>query len=500
MKKRLCLLLAAVCALTLSGCIDRPEPEQPNTDPEPPVVSEPDTEATQSLRRFALAYSHDDTLNPFAAATEVNCQLTSLLYEGLTALDAAMEPQPLLAAAVEQTDPTHLTVTLRSGAVFSDGSAVTPADVTASFEAAKQSARYGALLQNVTAVREEQGNLRFTLTSADPNAAACLTFPIVKANTLTEEPARGPLGSGVYRIKATDTGAKLVRNKRNKAKPTYETVTLRHLPNTAARQYALASGDITYYFDDLSEGTNPRITGASRPIEMNALLYLGVNGTKGKLSDPTVRQALSALLDRTAVATEVYAGLATATVQPFHPSWGAMNKLTVPAGRDLDGALTRLDEAGCKAEGGPRLELELLYSTERGDRARVADLIRTQLEGGGIAVTLTPLTEAELRDRLKSGKFDLYLGELRLTADHSLRPWLAGGDASYGIPRSDGAAAAYRDYLSGTAALAEFLTAFGEDLPYIPVCWRSGLAAYDRGITTVTPTAYDPYGGLAGWK
>ena len=499
MKKRLCLLLAAVCAVTLSGCGDLSEPIIPDTDTEP-TTTQTEGETPQQTHRFALAYSHDDTLDPFAAKTEVNCQLTGLLYEGLTVLDETMTPQPLLAASVEQTDLTQLTVTLRSDAVFSDGSAVTPADVTASYEAAKKSSRYEVLLQNVTAVRAEKEGIRFTLKAADPNAAACLTFPIVKAGTLTEEPARGPIGSGVYQIKATDSGAALTRNKRNKAKPTHTTILLRHLPNTAARQYALASGDISYYFDDLSEGSNPRISGASRPVEMNALLYLGVNGTKGKTATPAVRQALSSLLDRSAIATEVYGGRATATVQPFHPAWGAMKGLTVPAQRNVDSALTLLDEAGCKAAGSPRLELELIYCTERTDRADVAELIRTQLEVGGIAVTLTPLSEEEMRERLKKGTYDLYLGEIRLTADHSLRPLLEGGDASFGIARSGAAAQSYRRYLDGTATLAEFLTAFGEDMPYLPLCWRGGLAAYHRGITTVSPTAYDPYSGLAGWK
>ena len=62
------------------------------------------------------------------------------------------------------------------------------------------------------------------------------------------------------------------------------------------------------------------------------------------------------------------------------------------------------------------------------------------------------------------------------------------------------AAKAYRQYLSGDATIEEFLTAFAEDMPYIPLCWRSGLAAYDRGLTALTPTGYDPYAGFAGWK
>jgi hypothetical protein len=47
--------------------------------------------------------------------------------------------------------------------------------------------------------------------------------------------------------------------------------------------------------------------------------------------------------------------------------------------------------------------------------------------------------------------------------------------------------------------LQEFVTAFGEDMPYIPLCWRCGFAAYDRRLDTVTPHGYAPYFGLADW-
>ena len=117
-----------------------------------------------------------------------------------------------------------------------------------------------------------------------------------------------------------------------------------------------------------------------------------------------------------------------------------------------------------------------------------------------MAITPVPLAEADYRKRLAAGQYDLYIGEIRLTADMSLRPLLMGGSASYGISRSGAAAVAYGQYLSGTADLETFSTAFAADLPYIPLCWRHGLAAYDRRLTTVTPSGYDPYSGFAAWQ
>ena len=110
-----------------------------------------------------------------------------------------------------------------------------------------------------------------------------------------------------------------------------------------------------------------------------------------------------------------------------------------------------------------------------------------------------PLTEEEYLKRLKTGKYDLYVAEIRLTADQSLRPLLKGGEASYGVDAKGDAATAYGQYLAGDGTLKEFVTAFSKDMPYIPVCWRDGLAAYNRRLSAVSPIGYNPYAGFADW-
>lgn len=70
----------------------------------------------------------------------------------------------------------------------------------------------------------------------------------------------------------------------------------------------------------------------------------------------------------------------------------------------------------------------------------------------------------------------------------NLRPLLAGGSASYGIQAAGAGAAAYGQYLAGGKTLAEFVEAFVQDVPYIPLCWRKGLAAYSRTMSHITRT------------
>ena len=490
-RRLLCVFLAVACALTCFGC-------SADTTVSDPVSSAPETALPQeSPKAFALPYSKEDTLNPYAATTEANAFLAGLLYDSLTVIDGAFMPQLSLAASVTLTDATHLTVTLRQSATFSDGTAVTAADVKASFDTARKSKQYKEQLKNITAaaVDRKSGAIVFALAKGDPNAAACLSFPILKAGKNTTAAGEAPLGGGLYVYTVGDNGATLTANPHYGKTPRYATVTLRHLPNADSMYYGLASGSITYYYDDLNVGDTPRVSGASAKVDMNALVYLGIHSTRTALSDPTVRKALNLLINRTALASSAYAGWALPATLPVHPHWGTVKDAeSLFGGQDLSTALELLDTAGQK-----KLKLEMIYSTDSQNRGTLVDMVRTQLESAGIQVTAVPLPYAEYLSRLQNGQYDLYIGEIRLTANMDLSP-LFGGAARYGIATDGATAQAYANYRAGEGTLQEFFAAFGEELPYIPLVWRCGLAGHDRRMQTVTPNGYDPYYGFAEWQ
>ncbi len=494
MRRRLCLCLAAVCLLSCVGCADgAPVSSDPASSNEvtgiPPSV----------LQHLSLAYSADDTLNPFAAATEVNLRLANLLFESLTVMAEDMTPRPCLASAVDTPDPTHLVASLREGAVFSDGTPVRAADAVASFQQAKGSKNYSALLANVVSAKGDEAarTVTFTLAAPDRQAAACLTFPVVKADSLTKDKAAAPVGSGLYTLQGDQSGHRLQPNPHATTPPHFQTVLLRHLPNTDSLYYGLSAGNISYYFNDLSGDSIPRVSGAHKAVDMPALFYLGVNTWRGALAQPPVRQALSLLLDRPAIANAACAGWAEGSTLPLHPRFGPVAQLKLPAVvRDLEGATQRLTAT----LGNTPLTLELIYHKDNAVREAAAQQICQQAQGAGVTIKPVALAEGAYRSRLQGGQYDLYLGEIRLTADMSLRPLLAGGAASYGINASGPAAVAYRQYTAGDLDAENFLRIFSEDLPFIPLCWRRGFAAYDRRLTAVTPTAYDAYAGLAGWQ
>ena len=445
---------------------------------------------------FALPYSSMDTLNPFTAKTQNNLALCSLLFDGLTVIDNAFTPQLRLASAVDSTQPLVLTATLRADAKFSDGSNVKPEDVAASFALAKKSPHYKVLLANVKSAQKSGANaVVFALASPDPNASACLSFPVMKSGT-----DAAPVGSGRYAlVKSKDPT--LQANRYHGTKASISSVRLLDVSDSKALLYSLESGNISYYYTALSDGAIPNTTQASMNVPLNSLVFLGVNGSDSALSGVAVRTALSLAVSRKEIAASAFAGRATAAVSPFHPQWAAASAIkNYEISENITAAVAQLQQAGYNNTHKKKLACELLITEGNSFRKATADLLVVQLAKAGITCTVTSLPFADYTTRLKKGEFDLYLGEVRLPANMSLSSFFsAGGAAAYGI-KSGSATAAYQKYLSGESTLADFCTAFAADMPYIPLCWRQGMAAHGRSLTGITPTGFDIYYGLETWK
>lgn len=491
------LLLALVC---FSACT---APTAPTPDPSEPVAP-PTQPATPAETVFTLAYSRSDSLNPFLMTSHVNRQLCELLYEGLIVLDASMRPQNALAQRV-QTAGTTLSATLRENAVFSDGSAVTVADVIASFEAAKGSDAYAALLDGVSSATADPTDPRtviFALRAPDPYADACLTFPVVR---VLEDGA--VLGSGRY---VFDNAPRLTANP-HAASGVVTEIRLLDLVDDDSIAKGLELGNITYFYSNLADGVIPRVTNATAAVPMNCLVFLGANAARDALADSGVRQAVSLALDRTAVAESAFAGYALPASTTLHPQFVAGETITaLSAKADTEAAKAALVAAGYTVPGAAdttatgdakQLSLTLLVNGDNGFKCAMALQVKEQLEAVGIAVTVTELDFADYQVAVRRGRYDLYIGEVQLCENMDLSPLLTrGGAAFYGTSARSAAVSAYAAFREGALSLTAFTAAFAAELPYIPVCWRSGMAAYDRALTNVSPSAFRVYAGLENWK
>lgn len=498
-RRRLALFAALLSAVIfLSACTaptaptpDSSEPVAPPTPPTPPAETV-----------FTLAYSRSDSLNPFLMTTQVNRQLGELLYEGLTTLDASLHAQQALAADVRVSETT-VTATLRDDAVFSDGSAVTAADVLASFEAAKACDTYTALLDGVSEAEVSEDapkTVVFTLKAPDPYAAACLIFPVVRVK---EDGT--VLGSGRYVFDATP---RLTANPQRETGATTE-IRLLDLVDDESIAKGLELGNISYFYTHLADGTIPRVTSATTTVPTNSLVFLGANASRETMAKAEVRRAVSQALDRTALAAQAFAGYAQPALTTLPPAFVANESVTtLAATSQVDAAKTALAAVGYTVPGveppetgkEKRLSLTLLVNSDNGFKSALATQIKDQLEAVGVTVTVVDLPFKDYTVALRRGRYDLYIGELRLCANMDLSPLLKkGGTAFYGTSTRNGAVSAYAAFREGETTLTTFSAVFSEELPYIPVCWRHGMAAYDRSLTNVFPAAFSVYAGLENW-
>lgn len=495
MTRRLTALLLALLLL-FAGCTDTiPLPDTPDSDD---TATDGGTDTPAHTVAAALCWSAADTLHPYKAVTRVNRELTPLLYEGLTTVGADWTASVELAATVEQTDATHLKVTLRQNARFSDGSAVTAADIQQSLELARKSGAYKTLVANIRSIDDD---LTVTLTAADTvNAAAALAFPIVRESGDTA------LGTGLYRYDSQTGG--LTANAYYPTQPATAAWALKDITERRDMRYALSAGHIALYTTDMTDSDVPSITGNVRQttVTTNHLIYLGVSSKK-EFADATFRAGLSLALDRNAICTNAFASYATPATTPFIPTWKPAAGLSGGANTEnIEQTIEKWKEIGYNvldresgSAGGKALPAaELLVCKSNAFHLSAATLIAEQLGRAGLSVTVTALTESDYRKRINSGKFDLYLGEVRLSDDLSLRPWLtAGGTASAGVQAT--AMESYAACLAGNLTLEEFNRTFTESWPFIPVAWRVGAAVCASSLKGVSLSGADFYNGIQNW-
>lgn len=494
MTRRLCAVLLVI-VLLLCGC------NETVPSPKPPAGDTPTTDGNTAKPEHpvaaALCWSAGDTLHPYKAVTRVNRELTPLLYEGLTTVAADWSVKAELAGTVEQTDATHLKVTLRQNARFSDGTAVTADDVRHSLALAKASAAFKTLVANIKTIDDE---LCVTLATADTiNAAATLSFPVVRETDGTA------IGTGLYQYDSK-TG-RLIANPHHPTKPATAAWTLENITERKNMRYALSAGNVALYTTDMTDSEVPSITGNVRQttVTMNHLIYLGVSSKKD-FANETFRAGLSLALDRNVLCANAFASYATPATTPFMPGWKPAAGLTGGANTEnIEQTIEKWKEIGYNVlDNGLNSAkkslpaTELLVCKENAFHVSAATLIAEQLGRAGLTVTVAAVSESDYRSRVSSGRFDLYLGEVRLSDDLSLRPWLtAGGAAKAGVPAA--AMQAYASYLAGDTSAEEFNRTFTESWPFIPVAWRVGAAVCASSLQGVAPGGADFYNSIQSW-
>lgn len=549
-KKILCVFFAVVF---LFACACGKSPDDTNS-----ITSSGSTD-TILEKAFSLLYCSSDPLNPYTAASLVNRQLSSLIFDPLVRMTPEFQPEYILAKNIEPNGKTAV-ITLKT-VFFSDGSQLTADDVVYSFNLAKESTlNYSASLSIVTSMKADgTDKITVTLSKADPYFANLLDFPVIKSNSdkLTDQNKipLPPIGSGRY---VPDLGnAVLTANVSHiGGEPTIKTINLINAPDNEVIKYNLETGSVSIYGSDLSDGIIPAMIGTTSAVSLNNLVYLGVNLNNSVLKNEKMRYAISEAIDRTAICTESYHNYATPATGLFNPVWeDAKGLQNISAVTNSQNIVAYFDELGYNSKNADGyyvdskdrvLTLSLVSYSGNQRRLAAARLIKQQLEAVGIKISLHELDWDAYLSALSSKSFDLYIAEVMLQNNMDVSNLVtAGGSLAYGIPMpaqilpegtpnttdtTDTTGAPGKDnvttppateettgnssetdtaeeYTVGNAvsgfyneqlSLIDIINAFNADMPLVPICYRSGVTVSDITLkSNRISSANDVYFGIS---
>lgn len=474
MKKRIIALLLVICAIitSLSGCAASKKGTQADINESTSAKKTDDTS-------FMLSFTQADSLDPFKAQTQNNQVLADLVFESLFDIDEGYRVTPDIAKGYEFTSPTTLRVDINTNLKFSDGSAVDVEDILFSTRAAMKSDAYGSALTCISGVDGSDSSIYFYLNYENPFAVNLLTYPI---SSMNDDENGFPIGSGRYKYALDGEGKTILRAvKNNDFDPYITTIRLVNIAAADSIDNAVNIGNISYAFRDLSADISKRLSCAKKAINMNNLIFIGINSYSGITSDARIRRAISLAADRTVIASSAYSGYAGVAQSMFNPAFKEMESIKILSSEaDTATARQTVLQSGYDYS---KMDISILVNYNE-NKVACANLLKTQLESAGFRVTIDKQGYDEYIRRIENAQFDLYIGEVKLGDDMSLYPFFdSEGGTRYGI--NDEALECddlYRAYLSGEEELGKFIIAFNEEMPYIPLVYKKGMICYSKAL------------------
>ncbi len=457
----------------------------------------------------------NETLDPAEPQNNSSYSHEALLavYDTLIRLDDAGNPGPGLAESWTRNDDlTTMTMKLRHGVTFHDGTPFNAAAVKRNFERSASLGKriVGTMAETVALIDavEVQGDDAVTLKLKSPSGQieywlASTPGMMISPAALTEDVFGGnlsPIGAGPYRVKSFEANVSTitVRNDKYWGGTDLRPAGFQHhyVPDGRARLNALRSGQANIALIDARQIPEAKSAGlAVQVVEKNAIWDIYPNLKKGPLGDLRVRKAIMHAIDREALADALTFGSAHATQQ----IWSSQSPFYV---KELDGryefdqtkARALLAEAGFKD--GFELTNLLLNNTEY---RQLAEALQGNLAEVGIRLKFDvvdvsqfpqfyrPPTRGDILMARYGGRSDPIQSVYELVGTGG--SYAPGGSASPKIDellrQAKGMAAADPKRLEVMRDLAREVS---DNVATIPVITRANVYAYKLGcILNLTP-------------
>lgn len=472
-----------------------------------------------------LPVSLVDSFNPYECETSFNMQVSRLLFDGLIKVNDDLTYENALVSGIN-VRASEITATVRNDAYFSDGTKVTASDVVSSFDLAKESDAFSSKLSAFESASSSGDTVVvFKLIKEDIYCVNCLDFPIIKFDMKksdgeqeeneieTAADEHGNLiGSGRYKFDK-DNADTLTLNEYwyGEELPKIRRIKLVNLIDAGAAVESMETGNISFLFQDLSSGVYNRVNAQTSEILMTNLVFLGINAFSKCLTKPEVRQAISLVINKDKIVENSFLGYARTANTPFYPDWNKLSDVYSDRVNEKENLLEAnhlLDSAGYSETNNLGMRssedasLSLLVNSDNPYKSAAADEIATILKSIGLSVSVNKVDFETYKSELASVNYDLYIGEVKLPDDMSLEVFFGeDAGASFGINKDTDIVEEYYNFRAGKTSLQRFVDLFNVYLPFIPICYRKGIASYTNELSYENEgTHSDVYAQIYTWK
>ena len=498
---------------------------------------------TSSSATLTMESSPESTItqafNPFVTTQAAyGMGATGLIYEPLIQFDLANPTvqYPWLATSYKWGDSgKQITFTIRSGVKWSNGSALTPADVAYTFDLVKANASINLGGLSISSVTTSGSTVTLTFSSPQyTNLEEIAGTAIVpkaiwsKAGNPATFADATPVGTGPYMLQSfTPQGFTLKKN------PNYWQASKVKVAKVFFPVYTSNTGALSALFSGQITWTGNFIPGLQKQFVDKAPAYhhfweaaggdesFEPNLTKWPTNNLAVRKAISLAVDRTQLGAEGEAGLenpvlnATGLTLPTFSAWGGpVSSLTVSPHAQTAAAKKVMEAAGFKMgsngffqQGGKTVALTIISPSAYTDMSEVDSIAAQELKAAGIDATFQGLSVSAWNNDVADGDFDMteHWSNGGITPYNMYNGWLnsalatktATGDYErLKVPALDADLAK----LSGantvaqqTAALVPLEKYVAANLPVIPVETASEWFEYNSQNFVGWPTQSNPY-------
>ena len=512
--KRLFTLLLSLSLLLCACGTKTDEPEISYDEDEPVVVDQTDD-------IFAINFNSQDSMNPYSTTNALNQAAGGLVYDQLIQLDDSFQPMPGLFLSWTTENGAVWTFQPDTSRLFHDGHALTADDAVYSINTARESTLYAARLRNITDVAvSEEGAVVVTLDRANTQFPVLLTIPVIENNAMSYT---YPSGTGPYYYEGDGTTLMAFGDYPNAKDLPIDKIYLREYSTMEDVINAFDNSDLDLVCNDPSGESDLSFSSVSESRQFNTtnLQYIAFNTASRFFSNPDYRRAFQTAIDR-AYAVSLLGDCAVASALPVHPASPYFDE-TLVGGQGSDMSLTAsaltdakvLDYDGdgereyLASEGSTEateLNLSLLVCSDNKQKTAVCNKLASDLTQIGVNVTVNAVPWEDYLAALNIGNFDLYYGELRLTADFDLTPLLVpGGSVNYGDVTNPIYAEAINAYLAAPSDTREdacraMLSTILDNAPILPVCFEKQEVCAHRGIVGgLAPTQSNIFQNMPAW-